>query len=207
MIKTKFLSIRMYKTSIINLVSLVVFLVTSLAAAAPCHSAAAPMTAPSPIMKAHKGRGFTISLPSNWSMDNHPSGMSYCAATDGKRVTRDAGGTIVSIFLGLAAGYQKTDSATARDAAQQIVRSYQEDNPGLSVIRRQATKINGFPAESVLLESATGRGGELERSWMLFVVKNGQLFLAAFTSPARDYNQVQGIFAQIARSIHLTVWK
>ena len=133
--------------------------------------------------------------------------MSYCAATDGKRVTRDAEGTIVSILLGLAAGYQKTDSDTAKDAAQQILRSYQEDNPGLRVVRRQAVKIDGFPAESVLFESATGRGSELERSWMLFVVKNGQLFLAGFTSPARDYNQVQGVFAQIAGSIHLTAWK
>ena len=168
---------------------------------------AASLTAPSSNMKAQEGRGFTLSIPANWSMDTFPSGMSFCAAADGKRVTKDADGTNVSILLGLAAGFRKTNFKNARDAADQTIRSYQSDNPGLRVIRREATKLSGFPAESVFIESPTGRGGEMERSLMLIAVKEGQMFMAAFTSPANDYSHLQSVFAQIADSIRLTAWQ
>lgn len=174
---------------------------------AKCYATEAPLMAPSASMKAHEGRGFTVNLPSNWSMDTFKSGMSYCAANDGKRVTKDADGTTVSILQGLAAGYRKTIALTAKDAADQTIRSYQNDNPGLRIIRREASKLSGFPAESLLLESTTGRGGELERSWMLIAVKDNQLFLASFTSPARDYDRMHSLFAQIASSIRLTAWQ
>ncbi len=167
----------------------------------------ASLTAPSSNMKAQEGRGFTINIPVNWSMDTFPSGMSYFAAADGKRVNRDADGTNVSVLLGLAVGYRKTNFQNARDAADQTIRSYQSDNPGLRVIRREATKLGGFPAESVLIESSTGRGGEMERSLMLIAAREGQMFMAAFTSPANDYNRLQRVFVQIADSIRLTAWQ
>jgi hypothetical protein len=182
------------------LVSIVLISVMSIAMAAP-------LMEPSAGMKAQEGRGFTVSIPSNWSMDTFPSGMSYCAAVDGKRVTKDAHGTNVSIVLGLAAGYQKSTFLNPKEAADQTIRSYQSDNPGLRVIHRETTKLGGFPAESVLLEGPTGRGGEMERSLMLIAVKDKQMFLAAFTSPGNQYIRVQGVFARIADSIRLTAWQ
>lgn len=181
-------------------------LATSFVVVAYCYAIAAPLTAPSTSMKGYEGRGFTVNLPSNWSVDTFPSGA-YCAATDGKRVTKDADGTTVSILQGLRVGYQKTTSSTTRAAADKTILSYQNDNPGLRVIHRDVMKLGGFPAESVLLESATGRGGELERSWMLIAVKNSQMFLAVFTGPARDYAKLHSVYAQIADSIRLTVWR
>jgi len=171
------------------------------------HAAPSALTPPSADTKPHAGRGFTVSLPSNWSADVFPSGMSYCAAADGKHVTRDAGGTNVSILLGLAAGYQDASAATAAAAADQIVGAYRKDNPGLRIVGRKAMKLDGFPAESVMLESATGRGGELERSWLVVAVKGRQQFLAVFTSPARQADGLQPAFAQIAGSIRLAAWQ
>jgi hypothetical protein len=168
---------------------------------------AVPLTAPSTSMKTQEGRGFSLSIPSNWGMDTFPSGMSFCAAADGKRVTKDANGTNVSVQLGLAAGFRKTNFKNAKDAADQTIRSYQSDNPGLRVIRRETAKLDEFPAESALLESPTGRGGEMERSLMLIVVKDKQMFLAAFTSPAVDYSRLQNVFTHIADSIRLTAWQ
>lgn len=187
------------------------FLITILVSIAACTvmslGLTASLTAPSSNMKAQEGRGFTINIPVNWSMDTFPSGMSYFAAADGKRVNRDADGTNVSVLLGLAVGYRKTNFQNARDAADQTIRSYQSDNPGLRVIRREATKLGGFPAESVLIESSTGRGGEMERSLMLIAAREGQMFMAAFTSPANDYKRLQRVFVQIADSIRLTAWQ
>lgn len=200
MMKSKLLSVTLFAR--IALLIVILFAVS-----AQSYATAVPLTAPSASMKAHEGRGFTVNLPSNWSMDTLLSGMSCCAATDGKRVTKDADGTNVSILLGLYAGYRKTTSPTAKDAADQTIRSYQNDNPGLRVIRREASKLSGFPAESVLLESTTGRGGELERSWMLIAVKDKQLFLASFTSPALDYDRLHSVFNKIAGSIRLTAWQ
>ena len=187
------------------------FLITILVSIAACTvmslGLTASLTAPSSNMKAQEGRGFTINIPVNWSMDTFPSGMSYFAAADGKRVNRDADGTNVSVLLGLAVGYRKTNFQNARDAADQTIRSYQSDNPGLRVIRREATKLGGFPAESVLIESSTGRGGEMERSLMLIAAREGQMFMASFTSPANDYKRLQRVFVQIADSIRLTAWQ
>ena len=187
------------------------FLITILVSIAACTvmslGLTASLTAPSSNMKAQEGRGFTINIPVNWSMDTFPSGMSYFAAADGKRVNRDADGTNVSVLLGLAVGYRKTNFQNARDAADQTIRSYQSDNPGLRVIRREATKLGGFPAESVLIESSTGRGGEMERSLMLIAAREGQMFMASFTNPANDYNRLQRVFVQIADSIRLTAWQ
>ena len=187
------------------------FLITILVSIAACTvmslGLTASLTAPSSSMKAQEGIGFTLDIPANWSMDTFPSGMSYFAAADGKRVTRDADGTNVSVLLGLAVGYRKTNFQNARDAADQTIRSYQSDNPGLRVIRREATKLGGFPAESVLIESSTGRGGEMERSLMLIAAREGQMFMAAFTSPANDYKRLQRVFVQIADSIRLTAWQ
>lgn len=187
------------------------FLITILVSIAACTvmslGLTASLTAPSSSMKAQEGIGFILDIPANWSMDTFPSGMSYFAAADGKRVTRDADGTNVSVLLGLAAGYRKTNFQNARDAADQTIRFYQSDNPGLRVIRREATKLGGFPAESVLIESSTGRGGEMERSLMLIAAREGQMFMAAFTSPANDYKRLQRVFVQIADSIRLTAWQ
>jgi hypothetical protein len=192
--------------SITLIVYIALLIVASFALVSHSH-AAASLTPPSTSMKGYEGRGFTVSLPSNWIVDTLASGMSFCAATDGKLLTRLADGTNVSILQGLAAGYRKTTSSTTKAAADQTIRAYQNDNPGLRVIRREAKQLGGFPAESVLIESATGRGGELERSWMLIAVKDSQLFLAAFTSPARDYERLQSVFMQIADSIRLTAWQ
>ena len=188
------------------------FLITILVSIAACTvmslGLTASLTAPSSSMKAQEGIGFILDIPANWSMDTFPSGMSYFAAADGKRVTRDADGTNVYALLGLAAGYRKTNFLNARgDAADQTIRFYQSDNPGLRVIRREATKLGGFPAESVLIESSTGRGGEMERSLMLIAAREGQMFMAAFTSPANDYKRLQRVFVQIADSIRLTAWQ
>ncbi|HNQ46301.1 MAG TPA: hypothetical protein PKK52_04830 [Syntrophorhabdus sp.] len=187
------------------------FLITILVSIAACTvmslGLTASLTAPSSSMKAQEGIGFILDIPANWSMDTFPSGMSYFAAADGKRVTRDADGTNVSVLLGLAAGYRKTNFQNARDAADQTIRFYQSDNPGLRVILREAAKLGGFPPESVLIESPTGRDGEMERSLMLITAREGQMFMAAFTSPANDYKRLQRVFVQIADSIRLTAWQ
>ena len=131
------------------------FLITILVSIAACTvmslGLTASLTAPSSSMKAQEGIGFILDIPANWSMDTFPSGMSYFAAADGKRVTRDADGTNVYALLGLAAGYRKTNFLNARgDAADQTIRFYQSDNPGLRVILREAAKLGGFPADSVI---------------------------------------------------------
>lgn len=187
------------------------FLITILVSIAVCTvmspGLTASLTAPSSSMKAQEGIGFILDIPANWSMDTFPSGMSYFAAADGKRVTRDADGTNVYVLLGFAAGYRKTNFQNARDAADQTIRFYQSDNPGLRVILREAAKLGGFPPESVLIESSTGRDGEMERSLMLITAREGQMFMAAFTSPANDYKRLQRVFVQIADSIRLTAWQ
>jgi len=127
------------------------FLITILVSIAACTvmslGLTASLTAPSSSMKAQEGIGFILDIPANWSMDTFPSGMSYFAAADGKRVD----GTNVYALLGLAAGYRKTNFLNARgDAADQTIRFYQSDNPGLRVILREAAKLGGFPAESVI---------------------------------------------------------
>ena len=85
------------------------FLITILVSIAVCTvmspGLTASLTAPSSSMKAQESIGFTLDIPANWSMDTFPSGMSYFAAADGKRVD----GTNVYALLGLAAGYRKTN--------------------------------------------------------------------------------------------------
>ncbi len=170
--------------------------------------AAAPaLTQPSAGTTLHQGRGFSADLPSNWSTDISPSGMSSCAAADGKRVTRDASGTTTSIFLGLYAGYRPAAAANAATAVDRLIRTYRADNPGLRVVARQAMRLDGFAAESLSMESATGRDGELERSWVLVAVKDGQQFEAWFTSPARDFDRVLPVFERVASSIRLQAWR
>jgi hypothetical protein len=196
----------MTKSKTLSVTLLVLLSLISFAVVAQCYASAATLTSPSASMKSYEGQGFTVKIPSNWSADIFSSGT-YFAAADGKRVTKDVDGTTVSILLGFRAGYLKTTSSTARDAADKTIRSYQKDNPGLRVTRREARKLGSFPAESVLFESATGHGGELERSWMLIAVKGSQQFLVIFTSPARDYDRLQSVFVQIIDSIRLTAWQ
>ena len=179
----------------------------SLTAAYSWNAETPPLTPPAPSMKFHTCNGFTISLPSNWSVETLPSGISYCAAADGMRMKKEAdGGIMTSVFLGLVAGFRKTASSTAKAAADEMIRSYMADNPGLRVVLHETAKMDGFPAESVLIESPTGRGGEMERSLMLIAVKNGLLFEATFTSPAREYGRMEGVFRRIVESIRLTSW-
>jgi hypothetical protein len=158
-------------------------------------------------MKIHTRNGFTLSLPSNWSATTLPSGLNYCAAADGMLMKRTAdGGTMTSVFLGLVTGFRKIDSPTARTATDEMIRFYSADNAGIRVVHRETIKMDGFPAESVLIESPTGRGGEMERSLMLFAVKNGSLFEATFTSPAHEYGRLYPVFRRIVESIRLTSW-
>lgn len=165
------------------------------------------LTPPSAGTKPHTGAGFAVALPSNWSVDGFPSGMSYCAAADGKRITREKGVTNVAVLLGLAAGFQKASAPTAASAADLLVATYRKDHPELRVIDRVPIRLDGFAAESVRFETATGRSGEPERSWLVIAVQDGQQFLATFTSPARQADGLQPMFTQILGSIRLSSWR
>lgn len=176
-------------------------LLVALGVAAASHGRSDSLTAPSTSLKPHQGAGYSLSIPANWQADRHLSGTTYFAAPDGKRTKKAGKDTIVTILLGMAIGQEKSTAATVGTAADQQVRELTAINPGLRVTSRQATTLDGVAAESLLFESRSTRDGALERNWMLLALRDGRLFYVVLTSPARDYDRLRGMFAQIVGSI------
>jgi hypothetical protein len=178
------------------------FLVVCIALPAPGQRLPSGLAAPSGTLRRFQGKGFTAVLPDNWR-GRLEDRLTSCAAPDGMVVTPlQDGGAMVTVMLGLTAGLLETSARNLTDATDQAIRMFQGDNPDQRVSERRPAMLGGLPAEAFQLEGPALKGGR-ERSWVVVTLARRQLFIAALTSPAQDFQALRQPFGRILDSIQV----
>jgi hypothetical protein len=158
------------------------------------------LTRPSQALRNYQGRGFEVSIPSNWTAEVSSSGMAtYLSAPDG-RVKRE--GNVMTTYLGMIVGFNAVSITDLTRLADQEVRNLQGLNPGLRILTRQPMRVSGLNAESVLMEEPAD-DGVMERTWLVITPLGDRALYITLTSPLEDYDGLRGLFGQIVASVRL----
>jgi predicted Zn-dependent protease len=144
--------------------------------------------------------GFTIDYPDNWK-----------TAGDAKSflIAPQAGAAQSGIAYGAIINAAPNANGDLDEATQQVIRSLQQDNPGMRVTSEiKRVDVNGAEGRSVYLSGnspAQANGQALaERDWLVTLPHpQGGLMYLVFVAPERDFSQLQPTYQKMLESLRL----
>jgi hypothetical protein len=162
----------------------------------------APSIRPSSSYRQYQGREFSISYPENWqTFGDSGSAMLTIAPREG--IVEGSRG--VSIGYGAMISYYSPQGnrVDLRQDTADLIRQLQQSNPSMEV-RRNATRnvnVGGSRALMTTLHSASPYNGTIEVDTLVTVARPEGLFYIILIAPESEFNQVQGAFEQMLRSV------
>ena len=155
---------------------------------------------PSSQMKSLSQQGFSLKYPENWQVFNDQNGMTIAPAAGYSQ-----GAVAYGIVLGTANAQGDLNGAT-----QQLVQNFTQGNAGMrQTSGAEQIKVNGAPGMSVDLSGPSpindSRGQPLpEHDWLVTIQRpDGSVIWAVFVAPERDFQQLQGTYTNMLRSLHV----
>ena len=166
-------------------------------------SGSASSSAPPPQgFESFRGQDYELAYPQPWQVYAARDGSSVTIAPQNGIVKQQDGGT--GIARGILAGYFKPTNTALSQAADDLIADLRQSNPDLQPLRgqRRSMKVDGQPAEAVLLDgpSATNNGRELV--WLVATQRPEGLFYVLMIAPQDEYDGLRGQYETVANSIH-----
>jgi hypothetical protein len=148
---------------------------------------------------------FTMDYPGNWQpIQDQQSGTVVLAPQAGVSQTGIAYGAMVAQF-------QPQGANSLDDAAQQLIASLQQQNPGLRAAgNAQTIRVNGISGRSVDLIGQSPIAGPnnqplQERDWLVTLPgPNGALMYLVFIAPEKDFSHLRPTFEHMLKTFHLS---
>jgi Zn-dependent protease with chaperone function len=147
-----------------------------------------------------RGNGFSISYPSNWSTSFGQNSMTI-APTAGVGPNAIAYGVVVSTV-------QDTSASSLDQAAQDLIQSLQQSNPGMRQNGSITGTVNGKEGRQVDLSSSSPiqqNGSPIpERDRLVLVpVSSGDYLYLIFIAPEKDFAVLEPAFDKMLESLRL----
>ena len=166
------------------------------------HSAQPPAARPSSHLIEYRGRAFSFNYPENWQVyGDRQSSMVTIAPHEG--LLQGANGQ-VAIGYGMEASYyvpQSNDVELNRDTLA-LIQQLENRNQGMHVARASGSvSVGGEHGLETSLGSPSPYQGEQEVDELITLVRPEGLFYLIFTCPRSEFEQIQGIFQDILRSV------
>lgn len=166
------------------------------------HTPAVSGARPSSRLMAYRGKSFSLTYPENWQIyGDKQANTVTIAARDG--IVESANGQ-PQIGDGLQVSYYSSPKSGAdlnRDT-QALVRQLKQSNAGMRTGRdSRSIQVGDQPALLTTLYAASPYRGEQEVDALVTVVRPEGLFYAIFIAPQSEFEQVQGIFEDVLRSV------
>jgi len=151
-------------------------------------------------LKNFNGRGFRVSYPGNWQVNENGSTV-IIAPTAGRRSQGISQGAIISFIT---PEEDRQGKVTLESAMRQLVDQIRKDNGGVRVNGdwRRLT-VGGLDGNSVTLTGPSPDGGN-EVDWLVAALRSdGELWYIVMIAQERDYARVRPVFQQIVDSVQL----
>lgn len=166
------------------------------------HKPAVAGARPGSRLIAYRGKSFSLAYPENWQVyGERQSNTVTIAAHDG--IVESANGE-PQIGYGLQVSYYSLPGSGVdlnRDT-QALVRQLKQANAGMRTGRDpRGIQVGDQPALLTTLYAASPYRGEQEVDALVTVVRPEGLFYAIFIAPQSEFEQVQGIFEDVLRSV------
>lgn len=157
---------------------------------------------PSQRLTSYHGQSFTLEYPDNWQVyAGRKADRVTIAPRDG--VVRGAGDQ-VSVGYGLETSYFTPQGSRAdlnRDT-DALVQQFKQSNAGMRIGREtRSIQVSGQPALLTTLYSTSPYRGEQEVDVLVTVERPAGLFYLIFIAPQSEFDQIQGTFEDVLRSV------
>ncbi|MBI5084144.1 MAG: M48 family metalloprotease [Acidobacteria bacterium] len=162
----------------------------------------APATAPKPMgvpvssnMKPLQGAGFAIDYPDNWTVNNGQN-STVIAPKEGLVQNAIGYGVIVSVAK------SRSGQVNLANDTRALLQQMAQQNPGMKVVEQpQQIVLGGSQALVTKLASESPYANTRETDVVITVDRGNALFYMIFVAPEPDYQQLEQVYQQMARSV------
>jgi hypothetical protein len=151
-----------------------------------------------------KGQHFALSYPDNWEvLGDKDSATVTLAPREGIVNSGNSGavgyGAIVSYF------FPEGRTRNLQDSTDQLIQHLHASNPSMQAAgNRRRVKVDGSNAMVSTLSSTSPYRGQQESDVLLTVERPEGVFYMIFIAPQRDFQNLQGTFDEMVRSIRFS---
>jgi len=170
---------------------------------APTASAIAPVApaAPSNRLVKYQGKGFAISLPDNWKVQESEGGVILAPAGG---IVAGAGGDSAQAYGASISRYiPPSRRVKLSQATQQIIDALRNSNPNLRVVRQSKGRVKGRAALSTLLENDSPLQGQKEADHLVTVSGRDEVLVVVFIAPQSAYESYRPTFEEMLKSLEV----
>jgi len=171
---------------------------------APTASASMPAApaAPSSRLVKYQGKGFAISLPDNWKVQESEGGVILAPA--GGNVA-GAGGDSAQAYGASISRYVPPPGRRVKlsQATQQVIDSLRNTNPNLRVVRQSKGRVKGRAAYSTMLENDSPLQGQKETDHLVTVSGRDGVLVVVFIAPQSAYESYRPTFEEMLKGLEV----
>jgi predicted Zn-dependent protease len=166
------------------------------------HAPIAPSERPSSGVRSYRGQSFSLDYPDNWQVYGDQQANTVTIAPR-EGLVRGADGQ-VAVGYGLETSYYfpKSKGVDLDRDTLALIRQLRQANAGMRIGRDgRAIQVDGQPALLTTLYSTSPYRGEREVDALVTVVRPDGLFYMIFIAPRNEFDQIQGTFENVLRSV------
>ena len=171
---------------------------------APTASASVPAApgAPSNSLVKYQGKGFAISLPDNWKVQESEGGVIVAPAggivAGAEGDSAQAYGASISRFVP-----PRGQRMNLSQATQQIIDSLRNSNPNLQIVKQSKGRVKGRAALSTLLDNDSPLQGQKETDHLVTVSGRDGILVLVFIAPQPAYDSYRPAFEAMLKSLEV----
>ena len=166
------------------------------------HAPAPPSSRPSRTLSTYRGQSFSLSYPDNWQIYGDQQANTVTIAPREGLVSGSGGQTAVGYGLEVNYYFPQGNGGDLDRDTQALIRQLRQSNPGMRIGRdSRSIQVDGQPALLTTLYSNSPYRGEQEVDVLVTASRPDGLFYAIFIAPQSEFDQIQGTFEDILRSI------
>ena len=170
---------------------------------APTASASVPAApaAPSNSLVKYQGKGFAISLPDNWKVQESEGGVILAPA--GGIVAGAEGDSAQAYGASISRYVPASRRVGLKQATQQIIDSLRNSNPNLQIVKQSKGRVKGRAALSTLLENDSPLQGQKETDHLVTVSGRDGILVLVFIAPQPAYDSYRPAFEAMLKSLEV----
>lgn len=165
------------------------------------HPEQPPSVRPTGRFREFRGNSFAFSYPDNWQVFGDQQGNMVTIAPPDAVMQNPNGGVAVGYGLMVSYYQPQTDRLDLERDTADLVNQFRSSNRGMQVGERRAVTAGGQRALLTTLYSQSPYQGEQEVDALVTVPRPEGLFYLIFIAPRSEFQNVQGVFDQVLRSL------
>ena len=166
------------------------------------HPPAPPSSRPSTRLRSYRGQSFSLDYPDNWQVFGDQQANTVTIAPREGLVQGSGGQTAIGYGLETSYYFPSNNGVDLNRDTQALIRQLRQSNTGMRIARdARSIAVADQPGLLTTLYSTSPYRGEQETDAVVTVARPDGLFYMIFIAPQSEFDQIQGTFESILRSV------